>query len=989
MVATNTHGKAPAPRLWNALRLFWRPIAFFGLFCVTILVTDNFISHSERNSLRDNASQNLEIIAQVSRDTISSWLFERTSDAEVLARQLALTRDIDAWLADGAPADDRSRRIEQRMDALNAYRNYRSISLISVDGRTLLHAGGDVTEARAFTTPIERETFRTGRSQRSEIRFSPADPDYAELFVTAPIFSSGGKHEIIALVLLAIDPKLNLLPLIAQWPGKSSSAETNIVMKAGGSVLFLTAPRHPPSNWSPARLAPFRVPLSSDAVAAMAVRGFQGAMEGSDYRGAEVLAAVTNIPGTTWHLVTKIDTEELYRPFQRTRTIGFIGAALLILIAAVSLLAILRREQANLIVRQLKAEIREREMSQRFDYLSRNTDEIILLADANANIIEANERALSAYGYTLPEIIGRPLRDLHPSDAHIDYMQPEETPDSETEATTVFQNIQKRKDGSLFPVEVKVRWINRDGTRLLQLVIRDTSERQERIAALNQLAAIIQSSNGAIVGADLNTIVNAWNPAAERLLGYKAEEVIGKSANMFLPPDRAGEIDRLIEMTRAGKGVSGFETVRRRKDGSLVNVSLVYSPVYSSGGTLSGISAILIDISERVKAQQRAEYTSRALRTLSRANEALIRATTEQELVQRMCQVITEVGGYRLAWIGHAENDAGKSVRVVTWAGVNDGYLEQSHVSWADTERGRGPTGTAIRTGTTQINQNFANNPLLAPWREAALKRRLNSSISLPLKVAPDGAYGALTIYAPEPDAFDTEEVSLLEELANDLSYGLGAIRDRHEREELAAHMAEAMESTIAAVANTVEMRDLYTAGHQRRVTEIAEAIALKMGLPADRIRGLRLAGIVHDLGKVNVPAEILNKPAKLSKVEFEFIKTHPQTGYDILKHVKFPWPIAQIILQHHERMDGSGYPAGLKGDQILLEARIIAVADVVDSMMSHRPYRAALGLDAALDEIRHGRGKIYDPDVVDACLEVMRTDAARFAAENPDANGA
>ena len=430
---------------------------------------------------------------------------------------------------------------------------------------------------------------------------------------------------------------------------------------------------------------------------------------------------------------------------------------------------------------------------------------------------------------------------------------------------------------------------------------------------------------------------------------------------------------------RAGEIVNGYETVRQRKDGSLVNVSLIYSPIHDTEGTLTGISAIVIDISGRVKATQRAEYASRALRTLSRANEALIRATSEQELFDQMCKVITEVGGYRLAWIGHPENDAEKSVRVVAWAGLNNGYLEANGVCWSDTERGRGPTGAAIRTGRTQINQNFTRNPTLALWREAALERGFNSSIALPLKLTPDSVYGSLTIYAPEPDAFVSEEVSLLEELANDLAFGISTIKDRQAREELAANMAEAMEGTIAAVANTVEMRDLYTAGHQRRVTEIAEAIATKLGLPEDRIKGLRLAGIVHDLGKINVPAEILNKPAKLSDVEYELIKTHPQTGYDILKHVKFPWPIAQIILQHHERMDGSGYPAGLRGDQILLEARIIAVADVVDSMTSHRPYRPALGLEAALDEIKQGSGTLYDPDVVEACVEVMRANADRF----------
>jgi PAS domain S-box-containing protein len=197
---------------------------------------------------------------------------------------------------------------------------------------------------------------------------------------------------------------------------------------------------------------------------------------------------------------------------------------------------------------------------------------------------------------------------------------------------------------------------------------------------------------------------------------------------------------------------------------------------------------------------------------------------------------------------------------------------------------------------------------------------------------------------------------------------------DITDRVQATLRLERALEGTVAAVANTIEMRDAYTGGHQRRVTSLSEAIAREMGLSADRIHGLRLAGTVHDLGKINIPAEILSKPGKLTAIEYEFIKTHPRVGYDILKPVEFPWPIADIVLQHHERLDGSGYPNGLKGDAILLEARILAVADVVESMLSHRPYRPALGIEAALDEIQHGRGKLYDPAVVDACVMLFRS---------------
>ena len=270
-----------------------------------------------------------------------------------------------------------------------------------------------------------------------------------------------------------------------------------------------------------------------------------------------------------------------------------------------------------------------------------------------------------------------------------------------------------------------------------------------------------------------------------------------------------------------------------------------------------------------------------------------------------------------------------------------------------------------------QINRDFATNPRVVTWRGEALKRGYASNIALPLRQS-DRTFGALTIYAPEPDAFDGEEVKLLTELADDIGYGVIALRTRIDREEGIRRLGRAVEETVQVIASTVEMRDSYTSGHQRRVAKIAEAIAIEMGLPDETSHGLRLAGIVHDVGKLGVPAEILSKPSRLSATEYELVKGHVQTGYDILKQVEFPWPIADIVLQHHERLDGSGYPNGLKGDAILIEARILAVADVVESMISHRPYRPARGLDAALAEIQQGKGRLYDPLVVEACIKVM-----------------
>jgi putative nucleotidyltransferase with HDIG domain len=199
------------------------------------------------------------------------------------------------------------------------------------------------------------------------------------------------------------------------------------------------------------------------------------------------------------------------------------------------------------------------------------------------------------------------------------------------------------------------------------------------------------------------------------------------------------------------------------------------------------------------------------------------------------------------------------------------------------------------------------------------------------------------------------------------------------EVEERTIELRETLKGVIYALTMTVEYRDPYTSGHQQRVSDLAGAMGKEMGFPKDRIMGIRMAGALHDIGKIAIPVEILSKPGRLSKTEFELIKDHSQVGYDILNSIKFPWPLSQIVLQHHERMDGSGYPNGLLGKEILIEARILGIADVVEAMASHRPYRPALGIDKALEEISKNREALYDAEAVDACLILFKDKGFEF----------
>ncbi len=215
---------------------------------------------------------------------------------------------------------------------------------------------------------------------------------------------------------------------------------------------------------------------------------------------------------------------------------------------------------------------------------------------------------------------------------------------------------------------------------------------------------------------------------------------------------------------------------------------------------------------------------------------------------------------------------------------------------------------------------------------------------------------------------------------ANDELHGQ-VIETRRSEDFLQAtldRLERSLEGTFRAMSMALELRDPYMAGHQQRVSSLAVAIAREMNLPWEKLEGLRLAGIIHDIGKIAAPAEIMAKPSRLTKTEFQVVKDHPRVGFEMVKDIAFPWPVAHIILQHHERLDGSGYPEGLVGDAILTEARILAVADVVEALCSLRPYRPALGIEKGLEEIRKGRGLRYDTRVVDACMKLFRE--GRFA---------
>lgn len=379
--------------------------------------------------------------------------------------------------------------------------------------------------------------------------------------------------------------------------------------------------------------------------------------------------------------------------------------------------------------------------------------------------------------------------------------------------------------------------------------------------------------------------------------------------------------------------------------------------------------------------RQELEKRGWALSALSEAAAVLARAESTELLAQEVCEAIASQGPYVLSWVGRAEDDVFKTVKVIGVAGVAAGYIENIVVSWSDAEiTGLGPAGTCIRNNKTSVVVDGETDPGFIAWRERARTYGIRSVISCPI---PDGVadmpFGALLVYSKVPNAFGPSEVQLFESLAKEIGFGLRSIeRQRklddqiHEKELTQERLAVSFRATIEAMSRAMEWRDPYTAGHQKRVASIATAIGRKLGWDSNRLQAIYMAAMVHDIGKVSVPSEILTKPSHLTDLEMQLVQGHVEAGYQILKDIPFPWPIAEMVHQHHERLDGSGYPNKLQGEQICEEARVLAVADTIEAMATHRPYRPARGLAAAMDEIKAQAGAKLDPKVVEAAFELL-----------------
>ena len=565
-----------------------------------------------------------------------------------------------------------------------------------------------------------------------------------------------------------------------------------------------------------------------------------------------------------------------------------------------------------------RAEREIRGISQFQESIIANVNVWLNVLDERANIILWNRAAEEISGYSREEIVGHDKiwQWLYPDEAYRRKVTERVASTlADGAADDVLETTIRCKEGE----NRIIAWnqknlINEKGDFIGSVVLgRDITQQKNAEERVQYQADLLQHVSDAIISTDLEFNIKSWNKAAEKIYGWKAGEVMGKPVHkvtqLEYPHDRMEDVlEKFFE-----KGFWEGEVLQKRKDGAVINVLASESLVRDRDGNPAGAVTINRDITERKRAEEELRKSeARYSELVERSKDGV--AVIQDGVVNFVNSAATDLFGYSLEEV-----------------------MEKSFLEFIP--------ANSRKSVQKRYTDRMAGKPAPSIYEIELLKK--------------DGSTVPVEVNAGRVE---------IEGKSADLVF----IRDITERKQAAKKLQKALESTIQAVGLTTEMRDPYTAGHQKRVTRLACAIAHEMGLSEERIENIRIAGLMHDIGKMSIPSEILSKPSRLADMEYRLVQGHPQVAYDILKKAELPCPIADIVLQHHERMDGSGYPHGIKGEEIMLESRILAVADVVEAMASHRPYRPALGMDAALKEITLHKGNLYDSDVVDTCIRLF-----------------
>jgi PAS domain S-box-containing protein/putative nucleotidyltransferase with HDIG domain len=565
------------------------------------------------------------------------------------------------------------------------------------------------------------------------------------------------------------------------------------------------------------------------------------------------------------------------------------------------------------------------ESEERFRRVTESLQEAVWSSDLTGKFDFLSPIMTGIYGRPLSEMIGCP-------DFWIDASHPEDQALVRASKEALFRDCRVELDYRIILPDGTVRWIY-DRKLLLRNehgepsriagIVSDITDRKKAEEALWLKNLVFDASIAANSIADLSGNITEANNAFFQMWGYPGrDEVFGKPISHFL--NNPGEAAAIVTALNENGKWEGDYTAEKN-DGSTFIAHGLATVVRDNKGKAIGYQASVIDITERKQAEEALVFNNIILRTQQESSIDGILVVDEKGKILSFNQRFVDMWGVPPDAIESRSDE-----RVLQ--SVMD-KLESPEEFICKVEH------------LYEVREEICRDDIVLK------EGRSFDRYSAPMFGADGKYYGRVWYFR------DITDRKLAEE----------------ELKQTTEKLRKSLIGTIQALSSTVETRDPYTAGHQRRVSNLARTIAQEMGLPSDTVDAIRMAGIIHDIGKISVPAEILSKPGRISDIEMSLIKVHSQSGYDILKDAGLPYPVAGIVLQHHERLDGSGYPQGLKGDQILLEAQIISVADVVEAISSIRPYRPALGIDAALQEIEKNKGILHNEKVVEVCVRLFR----------------
>ena len=831
---------ASSPRAAPGISAVAKPLAFLCLSIIAIATVGALAFSIFGSDIKEAMQNDLYAVARLRATQAEAYLAERRSDAEVFAGRSSV-----ASLLAGTPAPD----VQQQLFRSAEYSSQglgRYVRVMVFDGRGQLRwhfgQGRDVHPGIAAAVAKVIAEDRPGLVDVHR-RETPAGGLLA-FGVVAPIprerLPGTGP---LGAVYLEMVPEQVLLPLVEGWPTESETAETQLVRRDADRVVYLSRLRHLQDE---PRF--FSLPMDSPKLlAATALRTDESNLEGVDYRGVATIGAARRVQGTPWYVIAKVDQSEAERPLRRLAVAITILALVLVGVAALLARLFWRAATLELSLFARSAELERARLAERYAVLSRNANDAIFLFDDGLRIVEANERAIASYGYTIEEFRRMTAPELRTDEERKTFATMRGRVDACGGAME--RTVHRRKDGAEFPVEVNARGLMFDGRRHYLTVVRD---RSEELAAISRFEQAVQTTvdGFALVGPDLRFI--EVNRALCAMTGYSEEELLGMGIHDVNILESDAELLAHVEAIVAGKG-RRFDSRWRRRDGVLIDVSISVSDVLEGGL----VCIFVRDITDRIAERKRLRALNRLYSLLSRANETIVRERDPARMMQAVCDVAVTDGNFTLAWVGRRNPDTGR-VAVAAAAGVSTAFLDRvlKSIPTLDDISG-GPTQAAASRGAPVIVNDFLHDERTAPWHAIAEQVGIGSSASFPLLL--DGRVtGTISFYSGEADYFDADLVKLLGELAHDVAFAL----------ELAHAEAQGARAREALVASEALYRSVFESAAigiarvspQGVIVEVNSELCSILGYTIDEVLGA-------DFRRLSFPEDIPKDEATLQSL--------------------------------------------------------------------------------------------------------------------------